>query len=318
MKISNSINLIYNERHAKYASLKKEVDNTFNVIKHHKWHYESRLKELVTFALKAETGRFLKISELEDFLGCCLVVENSTTLSIAEKLICEHFNVIERRPKIKNFTHKDPSSFIFDDIRLYAKLKKEDYLPDREFDDCIFEIQLKTFLQHAWAIATHDLVYKGDCYNWANNRIAFQVKASLEHAELSIFSAQEMAKRIDISDNPEYKKINKILKVLGKHWSHDSLPQDTVRLAKNVFNILQMANINLNELSQVCQSSELIGSQPLLSLSPYQAICISCMIYHTEKMQNIADKKIFLSTEALEHIPTNIYEIFKEKILTPQ
>ena len=46
--------------------LKKRVDILINDIKKPHWHYFSRIKNLESYALKMETGRF-NVDHLEDF-----------------------------------------------------------------------------------------------------------------------------------------------------------------------------------------------------------------------------------------------------------
>ena len=60
-------------------------------------------------------------------------------------------------------------------------------------------MQVKTFLQHAWGIATHDLIYKTDDVSWSRQRIAYQIKAMLEHAEMSIQEAGRLAEAVALS-----------------------------------------------------------------------------------------------------------------------
>ena len=222
MKIVNSIREIYDERLSVYESLKTEVDAFFISNKKNRWHYESRVKELVSFALKAETCRVKKISELEAFFGACLVVENSSSIEDALDIIKSRFEIVYQRPKIQEETHKDPSSFVFDDLRLYIRIPQN---PDRRpkgIENIIFELQLKTFLQHAWSIATHSLIYKGSESNWASNRIAYQVKAMLEHAELSISESDALSKSSLVNKTSKKTARSKLItSYLRDTWNED-------------------------------------------------------------------------------------------------
>jgi hypothetical protein len=85
MKIASSIRKIYENRKPLYEELKQEVDDIILSTKEAKWHYESRVKSIDSFSLKSESGRFLKISEMEDFFAASLVVPNSTHLTSAKK-----------------------------------------------------------------------------------------------------------------------------------------------------------------------------------------------------------------------------------------
>jgi len=208
MKVVNSIRKIYDQRVSVYKSLKTEVDTFFISNKKDRWHYESRVKELASFALKAETSRVEKISELEDFFGSCLVVENSSSIKDALVIITSRFEIVYQRPENQEETHKDPSSFVFDDLRLYIRIPQNPNRRPKGIENIIFELQLKTFLQHAWTIATHNLIYKGRESNWASSRIAYQVKAMLEHAEMSIAESDALSKSSLV--NKTSKKNNKV------------------------------------------------------------------------------------------------------------
>jgi len=318
MKISHSVREIYSERRPVYESLKIEVDRAIDSFKRSNWHYESRVKNLESFALKAETGRYEMISNLEDFFGGCLVVENSSALKAAESLLCEKFKLIERRPKDPAFTHKAPSSFIFDDIRLYLVRPHDEMLPEKSTDNVVFEIQIKTFLQHAWAIATHDMVYKGGTYNWSSSRIAFQVKAMLEHAELSIANADSLSPSLHVESNKEYKKVNSIIRTLRNRWPSESLPEDLVRLSQNIYSLLSAANLNIGDLNKLCDESPLIGDSPMLDLSPYTAIAVSILISLPSAVETLNQNriKIFMPEEVLEKFGDSIEGIGKEVLMS--
>src|SRR5689334_20945235 len=113
MKVPLSIRQVYEDRVDLINRLKKAVDRRIEALKHPRWHYESRVKEQQSFALKVETGRF-DPSNLEDFFACTLVVANTLEIEAAEQLILSQFKEHYRRPKQASWTHKSPDSFPFD------------------------------------------------------------------------------------------------------------------------------------------------------------------------------------------------------------
>ena len=116
MKIVNSIKQIYGEEKKLNQLVAKEADRIIKSFLKPDWHFLGRLKSLESYALKLETGRVLNPQNMEDFYACTIVVENSSAIVGAKALIKKHFQIHEERPKNQNFTHKDSSSFIFDDL----------------------------------------------------------------------------------------------------------------------------------------------------------------------------------------------------------
>ena len=194
MKVQGSVRELYSSHKEQYDLLKARVDKKIVALKRARWHYESRIKPEESFALKIETGRCKNPRMLEDFLACTIVVENQKEIETAIKLVNEcNFKIKYRRPTSEQVTFKRSNSFPFDDLRLYVEWQDDPTERPLGLSGLLFEIQIKTYLQHAWAIATHDLVYKTDSVSWPKERIAYQVKAMLEHAEVSITKAEELA-----------------------------------------------------------------------------------------------------------------------------
>lgn len=321
MKVAHSIREIYDERRPVYLSLREEIDSFFSNNKRERWHYESRVKELLSFALKAETGRFEKISEIEDFFAACLVVENRSSFKEAFTIIKDRFEIVYQRPEKDNETHKMPSSFVFDDLRLYLKIPIN---PDRRakgIENIIFELQLKTFLQHAWSIATHSLIYKGSESNWASSRIAYQVKAMLENAELSISESDALRESPLVNKTSKEEILSKqLISFLRDNWNEEQLPVDLIRLSSNVKELIGIFGLNLEGLISISKKSKYIGDQPRVNLSPFSAIALT-IIDHCKDMpkhHRKKGKKIFLPREAIELLSFEKKEKFENVIILPE
>ncbi len=274
MKISNFIRSQYDRQFELNKLLNNFVDDKIRelLIDHKSWHYISRLKSLESFALKLETGRGLDENlNLEDFLGCTIVVENYDSISIAYQLIINTFDLVYQRPENVDQTVKSPESFIFDELRLYCKLDTEKMRSEVVFSDLIFEIQIKSFLQHAWGIATHDLIYKGDTLHWGLARIAYQVKAMLEHAELSIKQANNLIECNELNkDFKSINQLNEILLVIKNHWDVDQLPSDLRRLAENFKKLLEIIEYDIDQFNNLLTENKPPSGHPR-NLTPYAA-----------------------------------------------
>lgn len=274
MKIAQSISTIYNERRILYEILRSKVDESIKKTKRDTWHYYSRIKKEESFALKLETGRVEKPEALEDFFACTIVVENLSEIKNTLKYIEDYFIIDYRKPQKDNFTSKSSNAFPFDDLRLYLKQKPISYLPPNNLDDLVFELQIKTFLQHAWGIATHDLIYKANSISWPKERVAYQVRAILEQAEISISGAESLSLLPELAkDNRESIKLNKVIDFISTTFSAEMLPADIIRLSKIVDDTITNFDIKLSKLTKIIEA-ETIASRgtKTLNLSPYGII----------------------------------------------
>ena len=313
MKIPKSLRDIYSENEIKYRKLKKQVDKYITLYKDKRWHYESRIKERESYTLKVETGRFSKPKEIEDFFACTIVVENLSSLDKAEQLIKKRFKLIERRPPKSNFTSKHSDCFRFDDTRLYVRWKDNLNIRPTGLNDLLFEVQIKTFLAHSWSVATHDLTYKTDEKSWSKERIAFQIKAMLEHAETSIYEAKKLANSKSLKKtNESSERISEIIKLINELWSPEILPKDKKRLAENIDKLIKNIGIEIKILKRILIKETGLGKgTKTLNLSPYATIIQSLFNQKKSKIANYLtgrDKKFKVYIPSEIEIPESLLD----------
>lgn len=273
MKIAKYLRDLHASQTEVFGRLKDEVDKYMEANKDSSWHYVSRVKDIESFALKVETGR-TRPADVEDFFACTLAVDNLGSMSKAEKMVKKRFKLQERRPKVDTLTSKPSDSFRFDDTRLYVRWKDSLISRPTGLDGLLFEVQIKTFLAHAWSVATHDLTYKTDEKSWAKERIAFQVKAMLEHAEISIAEAQKLALSASLNKTDDVsRRVSRIIEMVNTLWPAVALPRDRKRLAENINNLIENVGISLERLREIIIKETQLGKgTKVLNLSPYCTI----------------------------------------------
>lgn len=293
MKINSKVRTLYQELYDLHQLVENRVKNIFEAKKRKQWFFIHRIKGEESFALKLETGRVKNAREMEDFFACTLVVENRSSISEALSVVNEVCDIHDRRPRDDGKTHKSPDEFCFDDLRLYVTLKADDRLPPNYLNAIVFEVQIKTFLQHAWGIATHDLVYKGQNVNWGKARVAYQIKAMLEHAEVTVERVDAIAQSSLLSVTDEkLSKLKSVIDWLKITWNDEQLPQDMVRLGDNILNLAKSINVELHEIIECIRLENEAGRGSLLNdLTPYAAILRSLYFHHRDKLEK------FLRTE---------------------
>jgi ppGpp synthetase/RelA/SpoT-type nucleotidyltranferase len=306
VKIAQSIQNTYHEIQPLAQKLKEKVDVIMAARKKPSWHYISRVKTLQSYALKLETGRCPHVRNPEDLFACTIVVENLSEMKAALTLVNELFDTQYRKPKADKETHKVPWTFDFDDLRLYVKLKKVEYMPEGQIHDVVFELQVKTFLQHAWSIATHDLIYKTEQVSWPKQRVAFQIKAMLEQAEVAISGAEDLSKLPELDKQDlESKSLNDNLKFLADVFPEESLPPDLLRLAKIVNELCKTFKVALDDLRKIIDTETKAGrGSATLNLSPYAIILQSLINQEKEKFEGVFKNGVRLRNKVF--VPSEI------------
>jgi|ERR1039458_898655 ppGpp synthetase/RelA/SpoT-type nucleotidyltranferase len=293
MKISASIRTLYEDQQETCDRLKGLVDALLKSRLLERWHYESRVKTAESFTLKVESGRVHDLSSLEDFFAATIVVRNGLEVTEAENIVSELFAPHERRPPLDAETHKAPEQFPFDDLRRYVRWKDDLAQPPTGLDGVLFEVQIKTFLQHAWSIATHDLIYKSDDANWGKMRIAFQIKAMLEHAELSIQEAARLSE-CDALAKSDVKttSLKTFITLMTDLWAKEDLPANVRGLAENVMRLAQLIRIDVADLRALLNEEQRQGRGPLTrDLTPYGIVLQTLFIHRKDVLSTALSKR---------------------------
>ena len=289
MKVPLSVRRLYDDTVGVYGRLKKDVDNVLRNRKRASWHYQSRVKTLESFAIKMESGRWKGKESLDDLLAAVVVVENVLALTDAEALVRKYFDIRKRRPSGPGRTTTRADSFPFDDVRLYVEWPSESPVPKPSYRGLLFEIQLRTFLQHAWNVATHDIVYKSKTKDWSKDRLAAQVRASLEHADMTLCEIDRLRQSQVLARVDEYtQRMNDIIAFLQRHWEESRLPVDLKGLASNVERLLRSARLSLERLEGALHAEKEVGRGTLpQNLSPFGVITQVLLRREASAMQRL-------------------------------
>lgn len=289
MKVVNSIRARYDEQLEQYKVLRKNVDKRMNKIPE-SWYYKSRIKSLESYALKLEGGR-LDPSDPDDLLACMIVVPDPKSISEAVSFAESEFAVLSRKPGSGSFTSKASGMFRFDDLRLYARLKREEFMPPEHEGSMpsgmIFEIQIRTFMQHGWDEAIHGLTYKGREISYVMERIAYQVKAMLEHVEMVIYNIYEIKDKVRLpATNRETEALKKIKEFLEASWGPDMLPDDMITTSRGIKRLIEELDVDIAEVRRyVREETDARRGTEILDLSPFFIILQSIINRAPEKIR---------------------------------
>ncbi|MEI6387887.1 MAG: tetratricopeptide repeat protein [Spirochaetota bacterium] len=116
--------------------------------------YKKRLRLLRNFREKGSEP-----SALGDIVGLRIVCPFLGDLELVEKILRSDFSVIEVERKGAERSFKE---FGYESIHMTAEIPQQLRLELQGLDISLFEIQLRTILQEAWAEVEHELVYKAE------------------------------------------------------------------------------------------------------------------------------------------------------------
>lgn len=238
---------ILDRQYQQYLPLVEEVakrvkSTLVNFCDQEGYAFTSRIKTIESLAEKIETGRFKKWSDLDDLFACTVIIPRLSQEQEVIDFCQKSFNVTKtlKRGQAK----KAPDVFRFDSTRLSAKLKNIDPSLDQTLNifNVFFEIQIKSAFEHAWAVSTHDLVYKSSEIDWKKLRLAAQIKSTVEQLDTLILAFEEVSAVIQESPYPELKKKIKIGKLTNSLFENkipeELRPKDLSRFCDNLYRIL--------------------------------------------------------------------------------
>lgn len=278
--------------------------------KPNKWFFDIRRKKFESFSAKIQTGKVVDIGALEDFVACMIVVPLESEIPKAIEFLEAFMTIVRRRPESTESTLKPSSSFVFDDLRLFGHLSPPQDLPPRAIDNMVFEVQVKTFLQHAWSVATHDLVYKYHSVSWARNRVSYQVKAALEQAEMSLATLDLLEDSGYLAHDGFPERAQQFLiSYCEQTFDPSSLPEDKRRMAMNLGQIFSVLDINEDdEREQILEEGRSVfgghpaGWEPYQALIEYLSILRATDLYRALSHPSPKQPTFFASDEVLARL----------------
>ncbi|WP_156677655.1 GTP pyrophosphokinase [Nocardia sp. Root136] len=173
---------LYDDRMPTFVRLRSEVEHILEmVLKDIKIHdIRVRVKKKESFLEKIERKNYRDpFVEMTDIVGSrvvCLFVDD---IKKVESIIEREFSIIERNDKLDNLK---PETFGYQSVHYLCKFKDGYRGPRYEgLHNLVFEVQLRTILQDAWAVVEHTLAYKGRVSTPPDLRRDFSALAGLLH-----------------------------------------------------------------------------------------------------------------------------------------
>ena len=120
-----------------------------------------RVKERDNFIKKCQKDKYDDFSQITDVVGIRVVNYLLDEVEEVCKLIESEFVVDERNSGDKS-SKLNPDQFWYDSIHYVLRLKPQRcQLPEyAKYKDLVFEVQVRTLLQHTWAEFSHENYYK--------------------------------------------------------------------------------------------------------------------------------------------------------------
>lgn len=231
-------------------------DTILNFCEKNGYALTSRIKTIGSLAEKIETGRFKQWSDLDDLFACTVIIPTLNQEQKVTKFCQDTFEIskIIRRGQNK----KSPETFRFDSTRIYAHLKRVENANSDQLLSIFnikFEIQIKSAFEHAWAVSTHELVYKSSAIDWKKLRLASQIKATVEQLDTLILAFDQVSETIQESEDSQVKRKCQLAVATQKLFDQEKIPQelkpkDITRFCNNLYGIL-VSMEKENEIQQV-------------------------------------------------------------------
>lgn len=247
---------LWNEEQPKFENLGKLV-HTF--IKNKITDYEIipevhyRTKELLSIIKKVKKKKLQKeysYHHLNDKLGIRIICKFQEEMDIIDKFLKNNFNIqnVEYKQENLNFDKLDYISNHYDSKINCLSKEFKNY---KEFENLIFEIQVRTLNQHAWSNTAHSLSYKQEADMPVNLKRKIYRLLSLYELADDEFSIVNKALK-EHKDNIVY---TLLMKLEGKFYKFAKFDYDRSTSLKDI-NILLSYFESENDKKQLIENIE--------------------------------------------------------------
>ncbi len=243
MAVPNAVQAAYDRDLPLIRSVATVVEQTvFGLASDRDYLFKGRIKRVDSIAEKLETGRYAKWREIDDFYACSVVVPNRHHV----ESVLEHLDTAFRRHAVRGraVAQKPADVFRFDAPRFIGRLRDQQALGRLPgVEDILFEVQVLTALEYAWQVATHDEVFKGDQIDWRRDRLAAELKASIEQAD-NLVAAFDIAASVIVAspfratERRELVVAFSLEQIRGGGLAEHLAPTSWVRFGDNVVNLV--------------------------------------------------------------------------------
>ncbi|MFN7919053.1 MAG: RelA/SpoT domain-containing protein [Bryobacteraceae bacterium] len=205
----------------------------------------ARIKSLESVSEKVETGRFKSFAQIDDLVAFAIVVPTLADEEAVLEFLAGAFerNELHRRGS----SRKAPDVFRFDGTRFIARLGRPRNVSASVTSPLFslpFEIQIRSAFEHAWCVTTHALAYKSGDLSWGRQRLASQLRATVEQLDTLILSFDNSAKVIEPSVWPPTKAKEALRHyfagmLLASRIPEELCPKDWSRFIENVYGLVE-------------------------------------------------------------------------------
>lgn len=263
--------------------------------------YVSRLKTEESVFEKLVRGEWPNLHAMNDLFGGTLLLPRlplaHDQADIRQRLE-ERFEILHT---LSSRT-KRPTEFVYDDLHFILRLKDTPLLTDKRLLRWMFELQVKSYLQHGWAKTTHPVVYKARDESWALSRVAAQTRAMVEVADAAIAQAAEAPFNVDQPAHEPIEERRSLTRALDAWWQGD-LPEDWRRLGVFVADYIRLAGTTVDDFVSLLETErgqELSGK---FSLAVQQAVVVLLLEQHFDVLVKQARRRnryLPISSEMLD------------------
>ncbi|MBW3198132.1 hypothetical protein [Marinobacter nauticus] len=209
--------------------------------------FSDRIKTEESICEKIQTGRFKSWSDLDDLYACTIIINTPRQEQLVLDFLDQKFDLDNQKSRFRNKARKPAESFRFDSTRAVCKLKPPLHAREQTpLFETSFEVQIKTIFDHAWSKSTHALAYKSKEPDWKRQRLAAQLKASVEQIETLINAFTEATKSVDGNQTPDIEDIRLISRFFLNTFEEELLPKelepsDWGRFCNNIYDVIKMS-----------------------------------------------------------------------------